>query len=481
MQDETLYSEENEATYCPEDNKLRLYVGHVPKPEYLALRSEGWKSTPKQSLNGGGEFAATWNPSREDTATAYAGIIGDEDQGPAERAADRAERFGGYLDKRRAEAHDHADSYEAGPSAHGYQNPQKAERAAAKHDRHADRACNAWSKAEYWQSRTAGVISNALYLSGPGVRMGRIKKLESEIRTRTAGRYLEHCKLRLTYENQMLEAQGGRAASVDMVPGGFIGSHQIHKVNKSNATGRVVSVAVKVPQIHGYTYRVANEPGTDYALEQIKTERLAKDAYTAPTAEELEAFKAMKKAEKVQKKATAPKRPPLVNPTAEEAQKLQDVWNDQAEERNAKRQYSSELKRTEPQEMTQAAYSARSKGSYSHCKPVYIGEGGAETYEQYRGNVEAGAVCKVRQGSGGRELYSAYAVIRITDKPSKALPAAVWPAEEAAPEPKAELLEAPFNLVTEEAQDGERIQAASDKKKEHAAAMESAQAEMVLI
>lgn len=55
------------ATYCPEDNKLRLYVGRVPRPEYDALRAEGWISTPKQEC----QFVAHWTPARRDTALAY--------------------------------------------------------------------------------------------------------------------------------------------------------------------------------------------------------------------------------------------------------------------------------------------------------------------------------------------------------------------------------------------------------------------------
>ena len=39
------------ATYCPEDNKLRLYVGRVPRDEYLELRAGKWKSTPKQDCD----------------------------------------------------------------------------------------------------------------------------------------------------------------------------------------------------------------------------------------------------------------------------------------------------------------------------------------------------------------------------------------------------------------------------------------------
>jgi len=91
MKDQDLFSEDHEATYCPEDNKIRLYVGHLPRPEYDALRAEGWTSTPKQSKAGQGEFAAVWSTRREDTAQSYAGFIGDEDTGPTDRAADRAE------------------------------------------------------------------------------------------------------------------------------------------------------------------------------------------------------------------------------------------------------------------------------------------------------------------------------------------------------------------------------------------------------
>lgn len=169
------------ATYCPEDDKLRLYVGRVPRAEYEALRAEGWTSTPKQSC----DFVAVWTPEREDTALAYAdGIIDDEDIDPGERAADRAERFQMYQGKRTDEATEHADAYDGQDMAHGFQDPRKAERAAQRHDRIADRATNAWNKAEYWQRRTEGVIRHAIYKSEPSVRMGRIKTLEADKRKR---------------------------------------------------------------------------------------------------------------------------------------------------------------------------------------------------------------------------------------------------------------------------------------------------------
>jgi len=65
-------------------------------------------------------------------------------------------------------------------------------------------------------------------------------------------RWAKHYELRLAYERQMLEAEGGTAAAVEMEPGGFIGRHQIHKVNKSPITGLVVSVAVRGPSSNSY-------------------------------------------------------------------------------------------------------------------------------------------------------------------------------------------------------------------------------------
>ena len=152
-----------EATYCPEDDKLRLYVGRVPRAEFDALRAEGWSVCSKQREAGKGDFAAVWSIDRENTALLYGGgYIGDEDAGPAERAADRAERFGGYRENRREDAGHLADRREASGDVVGMQDGAKAERIAARLDRIADRAGDAWRKAEYWQERTLGEIAHAL-------------------------------------------------------------------------------------------------------------------------------------------------------------------------------------------------------------------------------------------------------------------------------------------------------------------------------
>lgn len=555
------------ATYCPEDDKLRLYVGRVPRDEYERLRSEGWTALHKQRETGGGDFAAVWTPSREDTALEYSPDgIEDEDKGPAERAADRAERFSEYRDKRHDEATGRADLYDAGPSAHGYQSAALAERRAARHDLQATRAVNLWEKAEYWQRRTAGVIAHALHVSAPGVRMGRIKTIEAEQRKNDAERethrkyyegwqkvagmegadqliplddgghfnaekanqaqrlayilansggyrlhlrhpdggeidangvrvhgpyfsgfsaydfltndtygggpfrrltpkeyaehylsrashpdtygkrWADHYALRLAYENQMLEAQGGRAAHVEMIPGGWIGQHQIYQVNKSPATGRVTSVKVKVARVTDWTYQVRNEPGTDYALMTIETERLPPGVYRTPTDEEMAEYTARRKTEKKAKSAATPKGPALLNPTDAEAERIQSLWNAERKEKNDASQMKrygkiyTEYKPSTVCRMTQDEYSKLSGGTYSRLETREILRGGNlrptgnQAYCARIGsgrNIETGpGVCKIRTASSDTDNGPRRVVV-LTDKPQKELPAEVWDTEAA--------------------------------------------------
>jgi hypothetical protein len=536
--DETEFS--GSATYCPEDNKLRLYVGRVPRDEFLKLRAEGWTTLHKQRDAGGGDFVATWTPERRDTALAYAGVIGDEDMGPAERAADRAERFAIYREKRTNEATDLADRYEDGPTAHGFQSQARAERAAARHDRVAARACDVWNKTEYWTRRTAGVISHALYVSSPAVRMGRIKELEAQQRKTAAsiedlrkrfrvwtaiaamtdaaeqtkratlfagnvshwseyahpvtGRraslyslltdaqspitgaqasalylsnhldpespefqgtrladWANHYALRLAYENQMMEAQGGRAGQVEMIPGGWIrgGRHlssqerQIVKVNKSPATGRVVSVLVRdnAPSFVNHWGNPFPDGVARILSHQIEVERMSPDAYRAPTAEELAAFEAAKKAAK----SAAPKKDPcpIINPTDADAERLVALLNERRlAEFNQRHGVAARFYTFEPckiERVTQAVYSANSKGAYARAETRELHANaeladrdfGLYSRERDERRKRIGApICKIRIAGG-----DACRVLILTDKPQKALPAAVW--EPIAPAPVA--------------------------------------------
>lgn len=522
------------ATYCPEDNKIRLYVGRVPKEDYLRLKAAGFTSTPKQAC----DFVATWTPSREDLALEFADLIEDEDQTPEERAADRAERFSEYRDKRLSEAVGHADRFDAGPSVHGFQDYGRAVRSADRHDRIAGRAVSAWDKAEYWQRRTAGVISHALYKSEPGVRMGRINTLESELRKhketaeeyrkaftlwkrveaetdpenqfklalhlantsgltiggydfkhprpeqareyyRTNGtslyslltcpespitgaeaaalwlkgrrdpdseefsktslaRWIRHLELRLAYERQMLEAQGGRMEQVEVEAGGKFGGKLILKVNKSAVTKRAKSVWVLTTKVQGWHYKVRNIPGTEWAEAQFDLERYAPEMYQAPTPESLEELKRVREAIKGVKPEV--ESVPLVNPTDEDAQRLQDYWNAlglAGHNSQSGAQYMPPFQPVEILRMTQAEYSERSKGSYATCAAVEICEN-AMPYRAFS-NLYAEArkaklesqgkpLVKIRLGrpSGDYQSHRPKAIIVLTDKPRKPLPVEVW-------------------------------------------------------
>lgn len=528
------------ATYSPEDNKLRLYsLTRLSAETYARVKAHGFKWAPKQELF----VAPAWTPAREDLLLELCDEIGDEDYSTAERAADRAERFTGYRDKRAEEAGASADTFDNGPRAFGHQSQARAERQAERHDRHRRVACSQWSKAEYWQSRTAGVISNALHRSSAAVRRGRILTLEAEQRKHEASRedyakryalwqkvltlegldtpivqnnersqtdsfygiskdvppagklayalannggsfsfdyihprtgkatslyshltdsadpitpreaanlwldgkrepgdteshsarWSDHYANRLAYERAMLAEEGGTAAEADMVPGGWVKGirsygvfahldraewHQIVAVNRSPVTKRITSVKVM-----GLVGCNDTKPG----LVSCNVERLPEGAYRAPTAEELAAFQAMQAERKAEKKATTPKAPPLINPTDEDAERLQSLWNSRAKERHdkarAKHEVFTDFQPVAVLRMTQARYSEVSKGSYAACETRTLhadGRPARRSSNMYTSDGHAydkslpAAVCKLRL------RYDA--VIVLTDKPQKPLP-----------------------------------------------------------
>jgi hypothetical protein len=469
---------EHSATYFPEDNKLRLYAAHrLDAEDYAKVKAAGFKWAPKQELF----VAPKWTPEREDLLLEMCGEIGDEDYSPEERAADRAERFSNYRDKRRAEAGGLADRFDAGPSAFGHQSRARAERQASRHDRNRTGAVSQWSKAEYWQRRTEGVISSALYKSSAPVRRSRILRLESELRCVVASytpadnpphyimqtafndteptqhvwvgpkgrggrwikvssleplkrgysRWVAHYELRLTYEKAMLAEEGGTVAEVEIVPGGFFGRFQVQKVNKSPATGRVVSVGIIGEKDYYRGEPVLRADGTygaPWVVKSVNIERMAADSYRAPTAEELETFKAKTAAAKKERKATAPKAPSLINPTNEDAERLQAVWNAVALARHNKQpgfQYAKAFEPSEVLYMTQDKYSQLSKGAYARCetRTVYVdGRLSRRSSNMYSSegtaydNSLTTPVGKIRTAYGRPDR-----IIVLTDKPQKAL------------------------------------------------------------
>lgn len=181
-----------DATYSPEDDKLRLYFAtRLPQEDYDRLRSHGFTWAPKQEL-----FVAVWTPTRETIAEELCGEIGDEDTSLVERAEVRAERFQEYSSSRESDgdqaykaAHAIMDNIPPGqPILIGHHSEKRARRDREKIDSAMGKAVKMWETAEYWERRARGALSHAKYKDMPAVRARRIKKLEADARKYTKRR-----------------------------------------------------------------------------------------------------------------------------------------------------------------------------------------------------------------------------------------------------------------------------------------------------
>ena len=534
----------HQASYCIDDNKLRLYPDwDDPEFDKEEAKALGFRWASKQELY----VCPSWSPQAEDYLLDLCGEIDAEELSPEERAADRAERFGMYRDKRRADAGGLADRYEDGGQVFGNQSQAKADRAARRADRLRLGSVSMWEKAEYWQQRTAGVIRNALYRAKPAVRRSRIKRLEAEQRKHEksvseslrrweawekiatmdgadvllplnesgyaiagemngaqkvayvvacdgrdlvhlfhptseaanekareihgqycrgfsaydfltddefiglpferftpkqyadlylskvgkpgregsySARWSAHYENRLTFERAMLANEGGAVSDVEIEPGGWFGDHQVHKVNKSSATGKVTSVMVRGQW--GYVDVSGRSVYLDHAnpdgLAKMDVTRLPESAYRAPTDEEKAAFAAVKSSKKAASGA-----PKLLNPTNADAERLQAIWNQAAQDKHPDAPLSS------VKYITQKTYSYQSKSDVVGTHGI----GSAGNQYRFAHNEKAGdVVCKLRCHTYYMSRAAA-CVIVLTDKPQKPLPldwaAIEYPAVEASP------------------------------------------------
>ena len=182
-----------QATYSPEDNKLRLYsLTRLDAETYESVKAHGFKWAPKQDLF----VAPKWTPGREDLLIELCGEIGDEDTSLTDRAEQRAERFDVYSEKRLSDAHSaraSADAIADGipmgqPILVGHHSERHARRDAEKIDRGMRKAVKMWETSKYWEVRAAGAIRHAKYKELPRVRANRIKKIEADRRRQIKSR-----------------------------------------------------------------------------------------------------------------------------------------------------------------------------------------------------------------------------------------------------------------------------------------------------
>ncbi len=175
------------ATYCPDDNRLRLYsVARLDKETYDRVKAAGFRWAPMQKLF----FAPTWSPRAEDLLIELCGEIGDEDTTLTERAEERADRFEDYSDKRLADAEAARKAVAAiaehipfaQPILVGHHSEKSARRDKEKIDAGMRKSVKMWETSTYWTERAAGAIRHAKYKELPAVRHRRIKTIEADKR-----------------------------------------------------------------------------------------------------------------------------------------------------------------------------------------------------------------------------------------------------------------------------------------------------------
>ena len=172
-----------DASYDCSDDKLRLRASsRLDAETYAKVKAAGFSWAPKQDL-----FYAIWSPGREDLLLELAGDIEDESTSLEDRAAQRAERFGDYSEKRSDDAEQArkavsaiADNIPLGqPILVGHHSERHARKDAERIENGMRKAVAMWETKEYWQRRAAASLAHAERHEVPAVRARRIKTLEA--------------------------------------------------------------------------------------------------------------------------------------------------------------------------------------------------------------------------------------------------------------------------------------------------------------
>lgn len=471
------------ATYSPEDNKLRLYASaRLDQETYDRLKALGFKWAPKQELF----VAPKWTPQREDALTELAGEIEAEEMTLAERAAIKAERLEGLATKRHAQANAFARRadelseafYMGQPILIGHHSERKARKTQERMHAAQDRAGKAHKAANYWLYRAEGVERFANMKNCDRTRANRIKELLAELRDLQRGINAAHKAISLwdsiTTDEQISHALGAMESRALFST--WDNYRNVRDGKQSPADARAECIARANAAINGPNRR----RWIEHTLNRLAYERSMQgdvprfDGAITPVI--LQAFAREHGAESPKATATDPgyfqlespvplplhlasgsylelstdewrdmmqecgyvvpdpkprresKREgaavPLLNLTNDQAEQLQRIWNARANLTTIGGRFMK-FKPRDVCRVTQATYSANSKGDYSPLATIEIDADGARVVQRWERMelVRSGEpVARIRIKRTGGELYGPDAVCVVTDKPSKALP-----------------------------------------------------------
>ncbi|MDH5727371.1 MAG: DUF3560 domain-containing protein [Gammaproteobacteria bacterium] len=471
------------ATYSPEDNKLRLYASaRLDEELYAQVKKAGFSWAPKQGLFVAPSWspsredlciALAGEIDREEMTLAERAEIKAlrldgyrenrlKDAGIFAQAAQRiSERFAGGQ-----------------PILVGHHSERRARKDKERMESAERKSIKAVKTANYWAYRAEGVQQHANYKNDSGVRARRIKTLLADLRdwqrrlnhhgvcimlwtkiekmddlekrnkaiehyagaydkngsyapseTRSklnsgemnhdealektlshhryfstsphTGRWINHILNRLSYERAELgEVQRYEGEIKATTLQAFAREHGAHKP-KATQQGEKwnLSSSVDLP------YHIGEGKALCLSLDQWR-DLMKNVGYEVPTP-------------KPRRKSTK-KVLPLINPTAEEAERLQRLWQQTANATYA-HLYPRGMKQSTITKMSQREYSLNSKGDYSQSKTIEIDINGVMVWATYKGPTSE-AVCRIRVFTAGKDIYGPYSIIHLEDKRTTVLP-----------------------------------------------------------
>lgn len=203
-----------QATYSPEDNKLRLYASaRLDEDTYKLVKDAGFKWAPRQELF----VAPRWTPAREDLCLELAGEIEPEQTTMIERAEakiDRLETVQENAERRANRYHDTAselaEAFAYGqPILVGHHSERKARRNQEKIHSNMRNAVAERKKIQHFQWKAAGVARHANQKNSTRTRLNRIKTLLAELRD--LQRTINHAAVCLEYWQPVKEMEDTEA------------------------------------------------------------------------------------------------------------------------------------------------------------------------------------------------------------------------------------------------------------------------------
>tara|TARA_R110001592_G_scaffold343029_1_gene633175 strand:- start:17911 stop:19362 length:1452 start_codon:yes stop_codon:yes gene_type:complete len=405
--------------------------------------------------------------------TAEQTTMAERAEAKAERLDNLAEKRAGQASAFQDAARSISQRFEAGqPILVGHHSERRARKDKERMNSAMEKAVKAHDAVSYWNYRAEGVEHHANHKSNPRVRARRIKTLLAELRDMQ--RRINHAhfclKLWTRIDQTTKQDEQDKAAlhwSGTHLGGGSVApnlrgdslwslldrgemstseviekclahwefilenphysrwvSHILNRLGYERAElGPVIRFEGELTPVilqafareHGAEKPKAKEQENGFVLTSLVAlpVHLAQGSELALSADEWRdlmqsaGYEVVVKVRRPSKKQTCP----LINPTPEQAEKLQVLWNASAEA-------TKYGKASERLETTQPHYSANSKGDYGRYSTISLDELGNRVWSSNR---DAVPVCRIRVGSGSG-LYAADRVITLTDKPQKALP-----------------------------------------------------------